>query len=344
MGFKLPSFEYPRAKPEDGYWAPVTSTINWCEEDYYATIYSAEIVNTFTNLLFLYLGTKGIRNCLKYEHDSVYMVAFAGCKGFQYISIGETLMISQTCSLALGALLSISRLVRQLLGVGLASLAIFITNAFAILTALILFRSMYVMEVNIRPSFKKKYRSPSQKYELLSSSERLAIAQRDTKILNEMWLMVGIGLSIFLGGFGIWALDIKYCGTVRRWRHQIGLPWGILLEGHGWWHLMTGYGAYCYLVWGVWLRHCLNERQDEYVLKWPSIFFSIPEVVPLSVYPQGDVPSTNGHTNGYFNGYAPSSNGNTSGNTSGNTNGYANGYGNGNSLANGKDREDRKSV
>lgn len=63
-------------------------------EDYYATIYSAEIVNTLTNLLFVYLGTKGIRNCLKYEHDSVYLVAFAGCKGFQYTSIGETLMIS----------------------------------------------------------------------------------------------------------------------------------------------------------------------------------------------------------------------------------------------------------
>lgn len=91
------------------------------------------------------------------------------------------------------------------------------------------------MEVNIRPSFKKKYGSVSQKSEGLSKSERLVNAQRDTKILNEMWLMVGIGLSIFLGGFGIWALDIKYCGMVRRWRHQIGLPWGILLEGHGWW-------------------------------------------------------------------------------------------------------------
>jgi len=349
MVFKLPSFEYPRAKSEDGYWAPVTSTINWCEEDYYATIYSAEIVNTLTNLVFVYLGSKGIRNCLKYEHDSVYLVAFAGyllvgVGSFAFHStlkypmqlVDELSMIYTACLMCYATFsFSQSRLVRQLLGVGLASLAIFITlyyhylqdpdfhqNAFAILTALILFRSMYVMEVNIRPSLKKKYGSVSQKFEGLSTSERLANAQRDTKILNEMWLMVGIGLSIFLGGFGIWALDIKYCGTVRRWRHQIGLPWGILLEGHGWWHLMTGYGAYCYLVWGVWLRHCLNERQDEYVLKWPSIFFSIPEVVPLSVYPQGDASSMNGQSNGHINGY---------------TNGYASG--NGHAV-----REDRKSV
>jgi len=30
-------------------------------------------------------------------------------------------------------------------------------------------------------------------------------------------------------------LDNMFCGTLRRWRRDIGLPWGILLEGHGWW-------------------------------------------------------------------------------------------------------------
>jgi len=43
---------------------------------------------------------------------------------------------------------------------------------------------------------------------------------------------------------------------------------------------MTGIGSYFYIVWAIWLRHCLNERQDEYVLKWPSLF-SLPEVIPL---------------------------------------------------------------
>ena len=43
-------------------------------------------------------------------------------------------------------------------------------------------------------------------------------------------------------------------------------------------HLMTGTGAYFYLTWGIWLRHCLNGRQDEYDLSWPRIW-SLPEVV-----------------------------------------------------------------
>lgn len=41
---------------------------------------------------------------------------------------------------------------------------------------------------------------------------------------------------------------------------------------------MTGTGAYFYITWGVWLRHCLNGQQDEYRLKWARIF-SIPEIV-----------------------------------------------------------------
>jgi dihydroceramidase len=41
---------------------------------------------------------------------------------------------------------------------------------------------------------------------------------------------------------------------------------------------MTGTGAYYYIVWGVWLRHCLNYRQDEYELDWPN-FWTMPQVV-----------------------------------------------------------------
>lgn len=42
---------------------------------------------------------------------------------------------------------------------------------------------------------------------------------------------------------------------------------------------MTGVGAYFYIVWCIWLRHCLNGRQDEYELVWPSLFTSVPSCV-----------------------------------------------------------------
>ena len=46
---------------------------------------------------------------------------------------------------------------------------------------------------------------------------------------------------------------------------------------------MTGTGAYYALVWGIWLRHCLNGRQGEYELSWPSLF-SFPDIVSVPAY------------------------------------------------------------
>ena len=106
--------------------------------------------------------------------------------------------------------------------------------------------------------------------------------------------MIVMGLTIFLGGFIVWTLDNEYCSTVRGWRREIGLPWGMLLEGHGWWHLMTGVGAYLCLVWGIWLRHCLNERQDEFELNWPKWYY-LPEIVRRNGDVEDGIPFSNGH-------------------------------------------------
>ena len=58
---------------------------------------------------------------------------------------------------------------------------------------------------------------------------------RDNKNLNRMLHLVGFGLMNFLSGFAAWYLDNTYCDHLRRWRRGLGLPWGLLLEGHGWW-------------------------------------------------------------------------------------------------------------
>jgi dihydroceramidase len=60
---------------------------------------------------------------------------------------------------------------------------------------------------------------------------------------------------------------------------------------------MTGIGSYFYIVWAVWLRRCLNDEQDKYMLKWPSVWFSLPEVIP-----RADAQKINANRNGYMNG------------------------------------------
>lgn len=50
------------------------------------------------------------------------------------------------------------------------------------------------------------------------------------------------GIGLFLTGFFLWNMDNIYCRYLKTARNHILLPWSIVLEGHGWWHLFTGLG------------------------------------------------------------------------------------------------------
>lgn len=135
------------------------------------------------------------------------------------------------------------------LAVGLISLSVFITlyyhhtqnpdfhqNSYAILTAIVLFRAIYVMEINIRPRFRSKEREAANPHIGKDTKARREIEDlRDEQTLRTMWKMIISGLSAFLGGFALWHLDNENCSTLIRWRREIGMPWGFVLEGHGWW-------------------------------------------------------------------------------------------------------------
>ncbi|KAH7160097.1 ceramidase [Dactylonectria estremocensis] len=276
---------YPDHRP--GFWGEQTSTLNFCEEDYVLSFYCAELCNTVTNGLFLWLGLKGIRNCIKYSHPGIFLVAYIGyiVVGLGSISFHATLkypmqlvdelsMIYTTCLMMYASFsYSRSRAVSSLLGLSLLALAAFITlyyyitkdpdfhqTAYGLLTALVVFRSMWVMESQLRPALKQRG------------------AEKSSELLRTMWAMVITGLAVFLGGYLLWILDNEFCAQVTGWRRSIGLPWAVLLEGHAWWHLMTGLGAYYYITWGIWLRRCLSGHGDEYMLHWPRLLTSIPEV------------------------------------------------------------------
>lgn len=42
--------------------------------------------------------------------------------------------------------------------------------------------------------------------------------------------------------------------------------------------LTKTFTAYYYITWGIWLRRCLEGREHEYVLHWPRLLTSVPEV------------------------------------------------------------------
>ena len=170
--------------------------------------------------------------------------------------VDELSMIYTTCLMCYASF-SYSRptAFRIVLAISLTCLAVFITlyyhylqdpvfhqNAYAFLTIVVILRSMYTMEVTLRPRWRhtrEEDRAARQKkgIPVPSKEQQQYENERDVKTLKTMWFMVGYGLFMFLGGFFIWNLDNAFCSKIRGWRQFIGLPWGILLEGHGWWYV-----------------------------------------------------------------------------------------------------------
>jgi dihydroceramidase len=120
----------------------------------------------------------------------------------------------------------------------ITSIAVFITayyhyikdplfhqNMFALLTTIVVLHSIYIMEklFQTRP--------------IKTGDDRKRLDSRHAGIRRNMRIMIACGIGSVALGFLIWNLDNIFCSTLRRWRRHIGLPWGILLEGHGWWYV-----------------------------------------------------------------------------------------------------------
>lgn len=128
-------------------------------------------------------------------------------------------------------------------------------DTFAVLVLVALARMSYVSEIDIRPRnrdrgwvlipWEKKVRGwfgddsdgTHEKVEkkVISEKEKARRDERDLKLLNVIWKCAGCGVVCCLFAFQLWTLDNRHCTTLLQWRHHLGLPWGILLEGHAWW-------------------------------------------------------------------------------------------------------------
>ncbi|KAL0475511.1 alkaline phytoceramidase [Neurospora intermedia] len=280
--------QIPYREGRDGFWGEQTSTLNWCEEDYNITYYCAELVNTLTNLMFMWLGVKGLRNVLEFKHSPIFILAYVG-----YLVVGlgsmafhatlkyemqlaDELPMIYTVFIMCYATFSYKRSPRTQLLIAsiMVGLGIFITVyylyaknpvfhqvAFALITATTIFRGFYVMEYQLRPQLRE--RNPTA----------------CSRIMREMWTLALVSIITFVGGFFIWNMDNIFCRHLTTAKNQLKLPWSIVLEGHGWWHILTGLGAYEMILWRIWLVRCLGGEEEKFMLDWRP-WRSIPQVVP----------------------------------------------------------------
>ena len=79
-------------------------------------------------------------------------------------------------------------------------------------------------------------------------------------VFNLFWA----GGGLFALGFAVWNVDNIFCGPITYGKYSVGWPAAFLLEGHSWWHILTGVGTYL-MIQGVTCarRSQINVRFDK---------------------------------------------------------------------------------
>nr|pir hypothetical protein B7F18.50 [imported] - Neurospora crassa [Neurospora crassa] len=229
--------QIPYREGRDGFWGEQTSTLNWCEEDYNITYYCAELVNTLTNLMFMWLGVKGLRNVLEFKHSPIFILAYVG-----YLVVG---LGSMAFHATLKSTHDLYRLYHVLCHIFLQEIPEDpITDCLDHGWAWYLHHCKQVM-ISFGRSLGREILPRAAglcarcgRWHWFVSDARPFVPNED---YTDTWNIIAI--ITFVGGFFIWNMDNIFCRHLTTAKNQLQLPWSIVLEGHGWWHILTGLGA-----------------------------------------------------------------------------------------------------
>jgi len=238
-----------------GFYGPVTATLDWCEANYQFSHYIAEVANSFSNLFTIVLATWGgfcaIRQSLPTRYVTGYVgVALVGLGSFAFHAtlLFEAQLADELPMIYVGSM-ALWYLFDDKPGYGIKTAR---TKWLILLSIMfdILFTWSYML-----------YRNPVY-HQIVFASLVLTTTARVTYVLrwserikdipenirSTIGQLFSTGAAIFALGFLVWNLDNIFCDTLTRWKVHIGWPCAFLLEGHSWWHIMTGAGTY-YIHW-----------------------------------------------------------------------------------------------
>jgi len=255
------------------FWGEVTSTLDWCEENYQFSSYIAELANSVSNIFTIGLAIHGCRKAFAQSLPARYVASFlglglVGLGSFAFhatltyeAQLADELPMIYVCSQSLyvlfetvpGSLKDSSR--RR----PLAMIIILFDIVFTLIY------SLYRNPIVHQATFAVLMLSVAARASILSrrASSPISAAKRRT-IFTVFWT----GSITFIVGFIIWNLDNVYCETIKGWKGALGWPAAFILEGHAWWHFLTAVGVYLMLVGVQYLTLCLKEGEDKFGLAY----------------------------------------------------------------------------
>ncbi|CDK24409.1 unnamed protein product [Kuraishia capsulata CBS 1993] len=263
------SYKQPASADNEGYWGPVTSTIDWCEENYVISPFFAEFVNSTTNLAFFALSMYHLHSAIKNKHGLLFMFVSVG---MCFVGVGSwlfhmTLKYEFQLMDELPMIYCTALPFAYIFSVGKGkTVSVLIYSTTALFTALLTYIYCSVYQ---NPAFHQVSYGLLNFAIIFRSLYLVNTRVTDPKIRKFLYGLISAALFEFLFGFLLWNLDTAYCTNLIWARREVmGLPYGVVLEGHGWWHVFTGLGIYHFILYSQVLRTWVDGVQDNYELLW----------------------------------------------------------------------------
>jgi len=255
---------------KQGVWGPVTATLDWCEINHQFSPYIAEMANTLSNLFSIALSLNGFVDSIREGLPTRYSVGYLGVA---LVGIGSFFFHA---TLQFGA-----QLADELPMIYVGSMGLWLLfddkPGFGLNLAhtklLIAFDAIFTWSYVV-------YRNPVY-HQIVFALILVAVAARTAYVLQ--WTSRGMaippkskstivnffntGLGLFAFGFFVWNMDNIFCHRLTSWKMSIGWPIAFFLEGHSWWHVLTGLGTYYMFIGIQYATLCVKDRPEGYTVK-----------------------------------------------------------------------------
>lgn len=225
-----------------GYWGPVLSSVDWCEENYDSTHYVAELHNTVTGFAIALAGVAALFNCVRTGLEKRYYI--------------QSLLLT---AVGIGSCAFHLTLHRGMQAADEVPMVWFVfVGAWSVLESTTIKGSrlpawtpwalvVFLVVISL-PNILTEGRLAAAVFHLsfapvmlldfvLCLCEMLGTDNADCRLLHRM------GVASFAFSFLCWQCDIVACVALQN------LPFGLPNpQLHAWgWHLLSGFGIYCLL-------------------------------------------------------------------------------------------------
>lgn len=246
----------------DGYWGEITSTLDWCEENYQLTFYIAEFWNALSNLVFLGLAAIGCWSCHKLNVGLSHTLnfVFIGVIGIGSILFHSTLLYEFQLADELPIIYGTSVMVYVLVDMMVQSVLLSRIAAVAMAAYAVTVHVVYA--INRNPVFHHSCHGILVLLCVFLPIRLILFSSPSAK--PRLWSIYALSVASYALGFAVWSFEnnAMNCDLLRNWRTSVGFPLGIVSELHSWWHLFSGYGAYGSCLLSLLIHLHISGRTD----------------------------------------------------------------------------------